>query len=179
MQNTASVVPFNTQTIVEASAKHMSMVCDIYAHYVRTSICTMEETPPTVAEMHRRHDALRREGLPWLVALDGDEVLGYAYAGRYRPRPGYSRTAETSIYIHPEHRGRRIGQALMDSLVQKCTVLEMRQMVAVIVTGDDTAGSIRLHERSGFKRAGVFERVGRKFGGDVDTLLMQLSLVAP
>lgn len=161
----------------EAKARHMTAVCEIYAHYVRTAFCTMEESPPTVAEMHRRHDALRSEGLPWLVALEGEEVLGYAYAGRYRTRVGYLGTVETSVYVHPDHQGRRIGQALLGTLIQACAARELRQMVAVIVCSDETAGSILLHERFGFKRAGVFERVGRKFGLDVDIHLMQLSLV--
>lgn len=178
METSTYLQNFDTLAVVEASSPHITAVCDIYAHYVQTAICTMEEIPPTVAEMHRRHDALRREGLPWLVALQGDEVLGYAYAGRYRSRVGYQGTVETSVYVHPDHQGRRIGQALLGSLIQACAALELRQMVAVIVDSDDTAGSIRLHERFGFKRAGAFEKVGRKFGREVDTHLMQRSLAA-
>lgn len=179
MQTTITFQAFDSQTVVDASSHHIAAVCDIYAHYVQTAICTMEEVPPNVAEMHRRHDAIRREGLPWLVALRGDEVFGYAYAGRYRSRVGYQGTVETSVYVHPDHKGRRIGQALLGSLIQACAALELRQMVAVIVDSDDTAGSIRLHERFGFKRAGVFEKVGRKFGREVDTHLMQRSLAVP
>lgn len=178
MQTATSFQAFTSQAVVEAGSQHIAAVCDIYAHYVHTAICTMEEVPPTVAEMHRRHDALRREGLPWLVALQGEQVLGYAYAGRYRSRVGYQGTVETSVYVHPDQRGRRVGQALLGSLIQACMALELRQMVAVIVDSDDTAGSIRLHERLGFKRVGVFEKVGRKFGREVDTHLLQRSLAA-
>lgn len=81
--------------IVEAKSAHVAAMQDIYAHYVQNAICTMEEVAPTLAEMHRRHDTLRRQGLPWLVALDGAEVIGYAYAGRYRTRAGYAGTVET------------------------------------------------------------------------------------
>lgn len=66
-----------------------------------------------------------------------------------------------------------VGQALIDALVQACESLGLRQMVAVIVDDGETAGSIRLHERSGFRRVGVFEQVGR----NVDTILMQRSLM--
>lgn len=156
----------------------MPAICDIYAHYVQTAICTMEVVPPTVAAMQMRLEALQRDGLPWLVASDGRDVLGYAYAGRYRPRVGYYGTVETSIYLHPDHVGRRIGQALLGALIEECVALALRQMVAVIVDSEDTAGSIRLHERFGFKRVGLFEKVGHKLGRDVDTLLMQRSLAA-
>ncbi|GKS90729.1 GNAT family N-acetyltransferase [Acidovorax sp. SUPP2539] len=166
-----------TTVIVEAASSHVPALRDIYGHYVQTAICTMEEQVPTLAEMHRRHDALRREGLPWLVSLRGGEVIGYAYASRYRPRLGYSRTVETSIYVRSGCHGQGVGQALIDALVRACESLGLRQMVAVIVDDGETAGSIRLHERSGFRRVGVFEQVGRKFGRNVDTILMQRSLM--
>lgn len=168
-----------TPSVVEAQTAHIPAIQAIYAHYVRTAICTMEELPPSMAEMHKRHDALRREGLPWLIAHDGTEVLGYAYAGRYRTRVGYSGTVESSIYVHPQWQGRGVGQRLLDALIQACAALGMRQMLAVIVQDMETAGSIRLHERFGFKQVGLFEQVGRKFGRDIDTVLMQRSLCAP
>ncbi|QHI97484.1 GNAT family N-acetyltransferase [Xylophilus rhododendri] len=166
-------------TIVEARTSHIPAIHAIYAHYVRTAICTMEEMPPSLEEMHRRHDALRREGLPWLVAADGHEVLGYAYAGRYRNRVGYSGTVETSIYVHPQHQGRGLGPQLLAALMAACRELGLRQTVAVIVRDEETTGSIRLHEHLGFRKAGVFEQVGQKFGRSVDTVLMQCDLRQP
>ncbi|MBS7779453.1 N-acetyltransferase [Acidovorax sp. CCYZU-2555] len=165
--------------IVDAGSEHVAAIQQIYAHYVQNSICTMEEVAPTVAEMHRRHDALRREGLPWLVALDGTDVLGYAYAGRYRSRVGYAGTLETSIYLGNKHQGRGLGQALLRALIEACAQFGARQMVAVIVDDEGTVGSVRLHQRFGFQHAGLFCAVGSKFGRDVDTILMQRSLVAP
>ena len=178
MQLHTLVTASNRPVIVEASALHMPAVQAIYAHYVQHSVCTMETLAPSVAEMHQRHDAMRRQALPWLVALDGKEVVGYAYAGRYRLRVGYSGTVESSIYVHPERQGQGIGPMLLDALILECTSLSLRQIVAVIVRDTDTAGSIRLHERFEFKHSGVFEQVGHKFGKSVDTVLMQRALAA-
>lgn len=165
--------------ILDAVSAHMPTIQRIYAHYVQHSVCTMEEVPPEVAEMHRRHDALRRQGLPWLVALDGTEVIGYAYASRYRARVGYAGTLESSIYLDAAHQGRGVGRALLEALVAAGAAFGARQMVAVIVDGADTRGSIRLHARLGFQQVGVLARVGRKFGREVDTILMQRSLQTP
>ena len=178
MQITHALPRQHPLTIEQAQAEHMAAVTGIYAHYVLNAVCTMEEIPPSVAEMHERHAELRREGLPWLVALSGAEVLGYAYAGRYRPRAGYHGTAETSIYVHPAQHGCGVGQALLASLIEECASLKLRQLVAVIVDGADTAGSVRLHQRFGFRQVGVFAQVGRKFGRDIDTLLLQRSVAA-
>lgn len=70
-----------------------------------------------------------------------------------------------------------MGQALLDALIHACVQFGARQIVAVIVGDEDTRGSIRLHERFGFQRVGVVRSVGRKFGRDVDTILMQRGLV--
>lgn len=167
-----------TPHIVEAGSAHIAGIQGIYAHYVRHSLCTMEDVVPTVGEMHRRHEALRHEGLPWLVALDGTEVIGYAYAGKYRARAGYAGTLETSIYLDKGRQGHGVGRALLDALIHASMQFGARQMVAVIVGDEGTTGSVRLHERFGFQQVGVLTRVGRKFGRDVDTILMQRALVA-
>lgn len=163
--------------IVDARSCHIAAIHDIYAHYVQHALCTMEEVAPTEKEMHRRHDALRREGLPWLVALEGADVVGYAYAARYRSRAGYAATLETSIYIDKNRQGMGVGRALLDALIQAGRQFGARQMVAVIVGDEGTTGSIRLHEHFGFQQVGVFTGVGRKFGRDVDTLLLQRDLL--
>ncbi|MEH3087976.1 MAG: GNAT family N-acetyltransferase [Xylophilus ampelinus] len=177
MQTANPAPALQASAIVTAGSSHIPAIQAIYATYVQTSVCTMEELAPSVAEMHRRHDALRREGLPWLVALDDDQVAGYAYAGRYRSRIGYIGTVETSIYVHPDYQGRGVGRRLLQALIQECRQVGLRQMVAVIVRDLNTIGSIRLHERHGFRHAGVFEQVGRKFGQNLDTVLMQRNLV--
>lgn len=158
--------------ILEAKAAHVSEIQAIYGWYVLNATCTFEEVVPTVREMHQRLDALRREGLPWLVAVREERVLGYAYAGRYRARSAYLGTVESSIYIDRAHRGQGLGEALLKRLLRACGDAHCREIVAVI--GDSAnAGSIAVHARVGFKRVGVLRNVGFKFGRSIDTVLMQ------
>jgi len=84
---------------------------------------------------------------------------------------------EDSIYIDAAEVGRGIGRALLQTLIERCTELGYRQMVAVI-GGSDQWPSIRLHEALGFTRTGLLTAVGFKFGGWVDTVLMQRPLGA-
>jgi phosphinothricin acetyltransferase len=147
----------------------------IYGHYVHHSTATFELAPPTEKEMAERRSNILTQNLPYLVAEQNDKIVGYAYAGQYRPRPGYQYTIEDSVYIHPEHLGRSLGQALLTALIETCERGPWRQMIAVIGDTANTA-SIRLHERFGFRIAGTLYSVGFKFNRWVDSILLQRQL---
>lgn len=157
----------------------MAAVCAIYGHHVAHGLASFEETPPDTGEVTRRFEAVIAQGLPYLVATgaaDGaDAVLGFAYAGRYRPRPAYRFTVENSVYVAPQVAGRGIGRTLLEALIHRCGALGYRQMIAVIGDRDNEA-SIRFHEASGFVRAGDLRAVGFKWGRWVDSVLMQRRL---
>lgn len=159
----------------EARPDDLSAIQAIYAHHVRTGLASFEEKPPDREEMARRYEATRARGLPYLVAeLDG-AVRGYAYAGPYRPRPAYRYCVEDTVYVAPGFEGRGAGSALLAALVDRCTTLGYRRMIAVIGDSANLA-SIRLHERHGFQRCGLIPSVGFKFGRWVDSVLMQRPL---
>ena len=147
----------------------------IYEHAVRYGTATFELIPPDLAEMTRRFRALVEGGYPYLVGVFEDEVVGYAYAGAYRPRPAYRFTVENSIYLDPAFHRRGIGSLLLERLIAECEARGFRQMIAVI--GDSAnAGSIGVHTRGGFKMIGTHPNVGLKFGRWLDTVMMQRDL---
>src|SRR6266851_7275615 len=125
----------------------------IYRHHVLHGLASFEEVPPDAEALAcRRRDILAR-GLPYLVAERSGHVLGYCYAGPYRPRSAYRFTLEDSIYLDEAERGHGIGRALLTTLLDRCAELGYRQMVAVI-GGSQTWPSIRLHAALGFARIG-------------------------
>ena len=158
-----------------ATEADLPAITAIYDHAVRTGTATFELMPPDLAEMTRRFGALREGGFPYLAAeLDG-AVVGYAYAGPYRPRPAYRFTVENSIYLAPASHRRGIGIQLLQRLIAECEARGYRQMIAVI--GDSAnAGSIGVHTRAGFQMIGTHPSVGLKFGRWLDTVMMQLAL---
>jgi phosphinothricin acetyltransferase len=135
-------------------------------------VASFEEVPPKVDEIARRRAEIVARGLPYLVAERGSRVIGYCYAGPFRPRVGYRFTLEDSIYVDAAEVGRGIGRALLAPMLARCAELGYRQMVAVI-GGRETVPSIRLHEALGFAHVGVFPAVGFKFGRWIDIVLMQ------
>ena len=147
----------------------------IYAHAVTTGTASFELEPPGEAEMTRRMQAVLEGKFPYLVAEAEGAVAGYAYASLYRTRPAYRFTVEDSVYVAPDSHRRGIGKALLVKIIEACTALGYRQMIAVI--GDsDQAASIGVHKACGFSPAGNLRNIGWKFGRWLDTPLMQLTL---
>lgn len=158
-----------------AAASDMDTITHIYAHHVNHGTGTFETEPPDSSEIGRRWTEVTARGLPWLVADDDGEVVGYAYAGPYRPRLAYRHTVEDSIYIRADRLGSGVGKLLMPDLISATQACGMRQMIAVIGDSGNQA-SIHLHRRFGFQDAGLLKDVGFKFGRWLDTVFMQRSL---
>ncbi len=103
-------------------------------------------------------------------------ILGYAYAVPFRKRPAYRHAVKHSIYVHPDFLRAGIGRLLLPALIEACTAAGFRQMIGYVDAENEP--SQKLHEAFGFRRAGLLEGVGYRFGRWTDTLLMQRALGA-
>ncbi|HEX4112147.1 MAG TPA: GNAT family N-acetyltransferase [Stellaceae bacterium] len=159
----------------DAVAEDFARIHLIYAHHVRTGFGTFDEVPPSLDEMRERFAHIARLGLPYLVAADGDAVMGYAYAAPYRPRWAYRFTVEDSIYVAPDSQRHGVGAALLHRVIERCAAAGLRQMVAVIGDSGNRA-SIRVHEKCGFRHTGILMGVGYKAERWLDTVIMQRTL---
>jgi len=120
-----------TFSLRDATAADIAAITAIYRESVLTGTASYEITPPDEAEMAGRYEAIMQKGYPYLVAADPDgAILGYAYAGAFRTRPAYRWIVEDSIYLARSARGRGVGRALLAALLERCTALGFRQMVA-------------------------------------------------
>jgi phosphinothricin acetyltransferase len=147
----------------------------IYAHHVRNGTGTFETEAPAAAEMAQRRADVLAKGLPYLVALQGEKIIGFAYCNWFKPRPAYRFSAEDSIYLAPEAAGGGTGRALLSELALQAERAGLRKLIAVI--GDSgNAGSIGVHRSVGFTPAGILRSCGWKFGRWLDVVLMEKSL---
>lgn len=168
---TISLHPPLPVLVRDATEADMAQVQAIYTFYVTRTAASFEEVPPSVDEMIRRRAATLERGMPYLVAEDHGEVVGYTYAGPWRPRSAYRYTLEDSIYVAPFVQRRGVGRALLGGLIERCTELGYRRLIAVI--GDSAnQSSIALHRAMGFRQEGVLRGVGLKFGRWVDVVMM-------
>ncbi len=159
----------------DATEADIPAVQSIYVPHVLNGLASFEEAPPSAVEMKRRWRAVVDGGFPYLVAEHDSRIAGYAYASPYRARPGYRYSVENSVYVADEAHGLGVGSGLLKVLIERCTELGYRQMIAVIGDSENTA-SISLHAKHGFTEVGAIKSVGFKLGRWVDSVIMQLPL---
>lgn len=172
---TSDPIPVTRITVRDACDADMAHITAIYRHHVLTGTASFEEIPPSQDEITSRFHAIRDKGMPYLVAINDRNIVGYCYASSYRPRTAYRHTVENSIYVAPDCSGQGVGSLLMGQLIERCENGPWRQMVAAIGDSANHA-SIALHRKFGFEQTGVFHNVGFKFGRWLDSILMQRPL---
>ena len=136
---------------------------------------TFEIDPPSVADMTSRRADVLSKGLPYIVAEEAGQVIGYAYCTWFKPRPAYRFSAEDSIYLAPGVHGKGIGRALLAELAAQAERVGIRKLIAVI--GDSSnAGSVGVHRSLGFEHVGILKSCGWKFDQWLDVVLMEKAL---
>ena len=143
----------------------------IYNREVTGSTVTFDLVPRTAEDQRRWLDE-HSGAHPAVVAQGGGGVLGFGSLTPYRSRPAYATSVEDSVYVHSDHRGKGIGQAVLTELVRLAGAHGFHAMMARIVGGHEA--SIRLHRTCGFELIGVEREIGRKFGQWLDVVLMEL-----
>ena len=146
----------------------------IYDHHVSHGLGTFDPEPLHDDDIKRRRKNMMKRRLPHLVAEHDGKIVGYAYAVPFRKRPAYRHAVKHSIYVHPDHLKAGIGRLLLPALIEACRAEGFRQMIGYVDA--DNVPSQKLHENFGFRRVGLLEGVGFKFGRWTDTLLMQRAL---
>ena len=152
-------------------------IAAIYAPYVLSGTVSFETEAPDARAIRNRMAS--SDGLyPWLVATtgpdEGDGVLAYAYATKFRDRPAYRYAVETSVYVSGAAQGQGTGRLLYEALIDTLRAQGFVQALGIIALPNDA--SIKLHEAVGFRRAGVLREVGFKHNRWVDIGFWQCEL---
>ena len=153
----------------------ITAITAIYAHHVLHGTGTFETEPPSAADMANRRADVLSKGLPYLVAEEDGEILGFAYGNWFKPRPAYRYSVEDSVYLAPGLDRKGLGRALLAELLAHCEAAGIRKVMAII--GDSAnAGSVGVHRALGFTQVGIVEACGWKFGAWRDIVIMQKTL---
>jgi L-amino acid N-acyltransferase len=160
-----------------ARTEDLAAIAAIYNHEVEHTSATFDTEPVTIEERRRWLDDHPPSRHPVVVAEAGGAIAGWASLSRWSSKRAYDRTAEVSVYVHRDHRGRGVGKALLLDLVERGRAAGLGVILTRICTADGPA-SLRLHEAVGFQRIGTLRRCGQKHGRLLDVELLDLHLDA-
>ena len=166
--------------IRQAVPEDASAIRDIYAPYVEQTAITYDMVVPTVEEFRESIIELSKE-FPYLVAVEGDRVIGYSYAHKFIARPAANHSVETTIYVERGNRRSGVGRALYFELEQLLRKQGRRNLYAKVTwtnveTPYLTNASSFFHERMGYVKAAHLHQCGYKFNQYFDTLIFEKRL---
>jgi phosphinothricin acetyltransferase len=164
-----------TQVLIRpATAADAEALAALYNPYIAQTCISFEERPVSAPEMAQRVSDVQDSGLPWLVLEIEGSVRGYAYATRWRVRPAYRSSVESSVYLEHGASGRGWGTALYVALIDALRSNGLHLVIGGIALPNER--SIALHEKLGFAKVAHFSEVGCKFGQWRDVGYWQLRL---
>ncbi len=160
--------------IRRAVAADAAAINDIYNHYVRTSTCTYQRDPDTLAGRLEWLSQHADDEHPATVAEQGGVVVGWGSLTPYHRRWGYRHTVESSVYVRTGLHRSGIGRALLADLLARARSAGHHAVIAGV--DGEQAASRALHEAHGFLEVGRLREVGHKFDRWLDVVYLQLAL---
>ncbi len=157
-----------------ATANDADSVARIYNHYILNTIITFEEQPVSAQEIAARISEVTSTALPWLVAEDAGQIIGYAYASKWKGRCAYRFSVESTVYVDQCAIGKGYGTRLYERLFAALKAGGMHVVIGGIALPNPA--SIALHEKLGLRKVAHFNEVGFKFQNWIDVGYWQATL---
>ena len=148
-------------------------IATIYNHYIENTPISFEETPVSPEEIEKRIHTITSQYL-WLVFEENNEILGYAYAAKFKERSAYRYSVEMTVYLHPHSVKKGLGTLLYTTLIDALKTRGFHRAYGIITLPNEP--SVRLHEKCGFKKVAHLSSAGFKFNRWIDVGYWELSL---
>lgn len=146
---------------------------EIYNYYVLNSTATFDDVPLSF-EMFSDKITRINTGYPCIVFEENNKILGYAYGSKFRPKPAYNKTVESTVYVKYDVFGKQIGTKLYKELLDLLKKEQYHTVLGVLTLPNDA--SVKLHEKFGFTKVADLKQVGFKFDEWQDVGFWQLNL---
>jgi len=159
-----------TLKIRQAELKDLPAITDIYNEAILTTDATFDVELKSISEQKAWFDDHGKKNPILIAAVDGT-VRGWASLSKWSTRCAYAETAEISVYVKQEYRGRGIGTRLMHDILAAGETAGLHTVLSRITAGNDV--SVHLHEQAGFEHIGIMKEVGNKFGRTLNVVMMQ------
>ncbi len=153
-----------------ATLEDAKAILSIYEPYITNTAITFETELVSLENFKERMANVQRK-FPWLVYEEDGEILGYAYASTYRERAAFAWDCECSVYISEKAHRRKIATKLYDELLGRLKEQGYYNVYAFITYPHES--SVKLHEKFGFSKVGIFQKTGYKMGKWWDLIVME------
>jgi phosphinothricin acetyltransferase len=153
-------------TIRNLELTHYPSVKKIYEEGILTGNATFQTEAPAWEEWNNSHLQHSR-----LVAIENDEVLGWAALTAVSGRCVYAGVAEVSVYVSANARGKGIGKLLLEKLIEESEKHNLWTLQAGVFP--ENSASLKIHEALAFRRIGLREKIGKMKGVWRDTVLLE------
>jgi L-amino acid N-acyltransferase len=163
-----------TVNIIDANSQHFKEILDIMNYEILNKTSLYDYNERTINDLENIYESKKQKNFPFIVAIENEKVIGYAYYDLYNPKQGYLHTVEHSIYLKNGNEGKGVGKLLMNQLIAKAKMQNIKTMIALI--DNENAESILFHEKYNFVTVGVMKQVGFKFNRWLDCRIMQIIL---
>ncbi len=160
--------------IREARQEDAEAIAEIYRYYIQNTVITFEEGDIDAIGIAARINKVQESGFSWLVAVEKEDVMGYAYASSWNDRTAYRHTAEITIYLSYTSQAKGWGTKLYEALLQSLRHQRIHSVIGSITLPNPA--SVAIHEKFGMVKVGHFKEVGYKFGKWLDVGYWQMQL---
>ena len=146
---------------------------DIYNYYVINTTANFDIEPLSLETFTNKLNQIITN-YPYIVYVENNEILGYAYGSRFRPRAAYDFVAESTVYVKHDAHGKQIGTKLYTELIRLLKQTDLHTVLGVLTIPNEA--SIKLHDKLGFEQVANLKEVGKKFGEWQHVGIWQLKL---
>lgn len=158
--------------IREVRIEDAQQLVDIYNYYVLNTVVTFDDVPFPVDAFKEKIENICKT-YPFFVFEEDNKILGYAYANKWREKPAYKNTVESTVYLDHEAMGKQIGTKLYTELLKQLKAQNYHVVIGGLTLPNEA--SVKLHEKFGFKQVAHFKEVGLKFDKWLDVGFWQLT----
>ena len=153
--------------------KNLRAAHKIYNYYITNSYSNFEEKKITFKAFYKNYIKTINNELPYLVALFENKVVGLAYLNQFREKSGYRFAFENTIYIHNDYIKQGIGSKLLKALINLSKKNKNIKLIVAVIGSIDSEGSLKIHQKLGFKKIGTLKKIGFKNNKWIDSIFLQ------
>ena len=159
--------------IRKATLADANALLEIYNYYVIHTTVTFDEVAVSLNAFTEKLELILA-GYPCLVFEDDNEILGFAYGSKFRPKPAYNYTVESTVYVKNGAHGKQIGSRLYTELIALLKEQNFKSILGVLTIPNPA--SVKLHDKFGFTQVAHLKEVGFKFDTWLDVGIFQLKI---